>query len=1385
MRHYTDYFTVNIGQGPIMTRKEINMTPNRWLDFYPHTTFEDICRTLLSVLRTGDRSLWITGNLGTGKTNSALVLEKLFTDDEARVQSWLDRYADNGLTDRETLEEELFARRAEGTLVVYDYNASSVGPDHGLLVRLEKGVIAALREHGLSVPAMSNHERLLERVKREGIHFFETRDRIQSRLAYLDQGFTDVEQLEQELNNVEVSSDLISDIEAVLHEDSIYLDVDVKMFRNWINAILFSNNLKSVVYIFDEFHPFIEANKEQLKTFEDVTESPGANRFFLVPVTHLDLTAYVAEKSETAKRANDRFYFRKLEMPNDTAFRLAKHTMVERQEEDIVAEWKKEKDDLWDSVSYVVNKFNGTDDPGRELFYAILPIHPMAAFLLKHLCEGAKSNQRSFFEYLKGGADGTEFQDFIRAGGPKVSGKQFLTVDYLWHFFIDRSDLGVDTEITNIGLLYKQTRDRAFRNQTEDAPELRVLKAVLLFCLMDELAPHGHDRLRPTVENVELSFKGDGTISDTGAVIDSLVRNHCFSVVNGNISLFSMTTVKPEEIERYRGKFHELLHEKLETELEKHTKNDRQLFPVGRFDIRASDESHTTLTNISSSSTRDKYSKNLAKDDGSVCLWFVVAKNNEEALAIPERIKSLLTQLKDHRILMFTFPQFTFCHNNANLWNEYIQQYAQYMTENDTTAKSQIRGALDRIEGEWVDVLKRNQTVIRVHRIKNEQVEVSDIAWSGFKAFISNYVRESLPCSVDYLGFRIEFYQNKSLKAYARAGLTMVGTPGPITALVDTLKKKGLTGTKEWFAQNPEHSFSKIHALFEKKISNTLGRSEPLSVRKVFIELQRAPYGLRYNALSAFTLGYCLSDILQKSYQWTNGQMTRPLDLDTLAEIIEAAVKGESGKGEKWICRLSKEERKFIEKAPLMFGITPAPDATILTVLGQIQDAVEKKSAKVPLWMLPEYIRTKDDPQIAVIEPLISDICTAISTSSKGKEADRSNAVKNAGRIIEDNQEIVSSFADYFKTENFLRAFDIYVDRAFPQLTNLAESVGDVSHGYCNTIREKFRETAGWLWNPADISKETTDVLDEYKIISLVRDMCGYTSFAEYKSVIAALKNAVTVRNHLPRQMIEKARPEVSNFLAAILAEYSPQNLLLALQHSVPLISGLFFDRSQAETLAILRPYFEDSSIGDKELLTLLNDMTDGFGLEEGVFLSQFRTKIENFEKNSVALNIKREWRRISNSEKPADWAFSNGIPARYALLNQPESADLLKAVEYPENFATARLVQFLEMMKETSIVRITECQTAFMADYIPAQYRKFQINLASLLNYLRGKFGQQPNNWPIHPDISDFIKSQYKDAIAPQVKEKIRNKDAEQLKQRLLQLSEDYPDLGLLFWED
>ena len=140
-----------------------------------------------------------------------------------------------------------------------------------------------------------------------------------------------------------------------------------------------------------------------------------------------------------------------------------------------------------------------------------------------------------------------------------------------------------------------------------------------------------------------------------------------------------MSTVKPEDVEKYRPQFYELLHERTQAMLEEKTKNDRQ-YSSGRFDIRVSDEGHTTLTNITAS-TRGKYSTELA-NDGSVCLWFVIARDHEEQLAIPQRISNMLNQLRDHRIIMFTFPQHSFCHSNKNLWSEYIRQYAQYVAEN-------------------------------------------------------------------------------------------------------------------------------------------------------------------------------------------------------------------------------------------------------------------------------------------------------------------------------------------------------------------------------------------------------------------------------------------------------------------------------------------------------------------------------------------------------------------------------------------------------------------------------------------------------------------------------------------------------------------------------
>lgn len=134
-RHYNEYFKVPANYKSDMTREGINETPETWLDFYPHVKYLDFLNTLFDETK----SVWLTGNYGTGKSNAALVTQKLFMDDISRVEKW---FSDRGklIPNCASLKKKLLEERENRTLVVYDYNASGIGPNEEFLVRLEKGI---------------------------------------------------------------------------------------------------------------------------------------------------------------------------------------------------------------------------------------------------------------------------------------------------------------------------------------------------------------------------------------------------------------------------------------------------------------------------------------------------------------------------------------------------------------------------------------------------------------------------------------------------------------------------------------------------------------------------------------------------------------------------------------------------------------------------------------------------------------------------------------------------------------------------------------------------------------------------------------------------------------------------------------------------------------------------------------------------------------------------------------------------------------------------------------------------------------------------------------------------------------------------------------------
>jgi hypothetical protein len=94
------------------------------------------------------------------------------------------------------------------------------------------------------------------------------------------------------------------------------------------------------------------------------------------------------------------------------------------------------------------------------------------------------------------------------------------------------------------------------------------------------------------------------------------------------------------------------------------------------------------------------------------------------------------------------------------------------------------------------------------------------------------------------------------------------------------------------------------------------------------------------------------------------------------------------------------------------------------------------------------------------------------------------------------------------------------------------------------------------------------------------------------------------------------------------------------------------------------------------------------------------------------------------------------------------------------------------------------EVQERFLQEVVPARFSKLNINLASLILFLKENYGKQPNYWSNSLDIDEFIRSQYMVAFAPQVTKRIKKMTADDLKAKILTLVEDNPDLGLMFWE-
>ena len=271
----------------------------------------------------------------------------------------------------------------------------------------------------------------------------------------------------------------------------------------WIKDIIAQNHTK-IVLIWDEFSGFFRQNRNSLDEFQKIVALCQETHFYFVIVTHpiTSIAGASISKDDPMSVVMQRYKQVEISLPSNIAFELIGHAFS-------VIDVAK---DQWEAMTGDLNSrvtasktavMKVTEVKSDSIMRHLLPIHPMAALVLKNIATAFQSNQRSMFDFIKTPKDLNihAFQWFIQNTSP-VSERPLLTVDMLWNFFYENGKDYLTSDIKLILDTYPQQT-----NLTEK--EKVVLKTILIMQAVDQRLGGAIPVLKPTDQNLSYAFEGD------------------------------------------------------------------------------------------------------------------------------------------------------------------------------------------------------------------------------------------------------------------------------------------------------------------------------------------------------------------------------------------------------------------------------------------------------------------------------------------------------------------------------------------------------------------------------------------------------------------------------------------------------------------------------------------------------------------------------------------------------------------------------------------------------------------------------------------------------------------------------------------------------------
>lgn len=1233
---YCEYFDVNEKYFPCIDESAIN-SGAAWDTTYPHQTFVDLL-TLTEKMLSGNtnRSIWIHGAYGTGKSQCAYTLKKLLEVPENEVRAYWDKF--EPLKKNPVLLEKLIGHKAQGIVTAYRYASGSITTPQQLFFAVQESIKKALDTNKVSYKGENSLKESVIAWLEDPIHnqFMNALLQKPKWMSTFSQSSAD-----EIINTLKKSNDvssLMDNIFGLAAEEGITaLDLSADSLRDWIVDIIDKNNIK-LVLIWDEFSDYFRQNSTSLGEFQKIVSICQEKPFYFVIVTHP--LSSLAKKYDSGDKTNpwsvvqQRFDKVEITLPDNIAFDLIGHAFSVKPA--AKASWVQMTGDL---NSYVTNARNAVikaaNISGENVMRDILPIHPIAALVLKNIASAFQSNQRSMFDFIKTpkDMDVKAFQWFIQNTSP-LSDRPFLTVDMLWDFFYEK---GKDYLSSDIKLILD-----TFPQQTQlNDKEKVVLQTILIMQSIDQRLGGALPILKPTDQNISYAFEGDtGELeSSCKSIAKALVKKGILienPIADGK-KVYSAAVLAGDsaKIEAFKKDIREKQGTTAKLVSEGAAVATALSLPPALKLRYALDLESGKLPVVTMSDFKKAMDALKNKDVG----WhfyavLALAKTDEEAQSFRTLIKKTIADPAYKNIAIIDALSTPLGLEAFEQYVDYSAMSMYYNGNNGQQSKENAKKAKDVLERDWKDRIHDGQFIVFTYA--NQDGEKATGA-GAVQTILQTIVLNRFKHVQDFTkGLSETQLKLTTPKPVAKYGMGVMEIKGLIAGCEKSILGK-FWGKKEYWK---DESLAGEHIVIIKKsvdkmIEDAFKSSGKISIGEIYDYLETT-FGFSVCNLSAFITGFLLKEYSTEPYRSMDAEGHRDsMTPDKLSEMIGNYI-GKSPKST-YIVSLTEEEKAFYELTENAWNITAntcsSPQQAGTLVLSKMRDL------SYPVWCLEDVDTTGVFDLVKLYIKLVQ---------SKGDEAH--DVANEIGKIAIQRPSSAQNLKALLTLDNCKKGMHIFLERfEGGKLLNVAKEIG-ADDSVMTDIKKLFSVQYSALWIGSTGEDEIRKLITEYEVVkstNILLNVTAHSKDAAFKEWRETLKFI-----GFSCESVKAKKPALDKFFYSLLriANYEDmlpehvKSFLDEMTNHMADIRGIL-NNPLSVFMDIYAPYLEGFT--EAECEEIKNSITsEMFTVSSTASNATVKKAAEDYRKNQVKSQLYKLWSdKTGGSKNPRVWSEKHRTP--------------------------------------------------------------------------------------------------------------------------------------------